>query len=499
MGIFFVLAAASTAAFVVHTVLRRTDSRSLTLEGPVRRLEVELPAGRVRVRAGRSGAVQVRRTLQYVGGTPPALSETQAGDVVRVAVAGGQAFAGYVSYEVEAPAHVDVWVRLGAGSVELDGVAGEVDARVSAGRIRAHRLLGPARLRVETGELKGRELFSSRVEARGELGSVDLAFGAEPEHVDAEMSAGSVVLRVPGGPYHVQSRADLGQSHVRVAQDPGARRTLRVRSGLGEVSIRPGAPAAFPSVALPLTTSLPSVHVPPDTHERAAVPHAIPQQSGPQQAGPQPTRSQQAAAPAEDPRIARVDALCERVLRSLREGPTLLREVVQRPEATVESLRRSCHALVHREAELRALWTEEDRRRLAREREALAARVASESDTVTREHLSEALSALDAQAEQRAALLTAAGRLEAEHTRLYYTLEGLHAQLLRLRSAGEAPSAEADAGLRRSLERLDAEVDAVAEALESLRRDSPEPIAEVGGARVDGAASPDAVRMRERG
>jgi hypothetical protein len=171
-----------------------------------------------------------------------------------------------------------------------------------------------------------------------------------------------------------------------------------------------------------------------------------------------------------DPRMARVDTLCDKLLAELRTGPELLREVVHAPEQTVEALRRSCHALARRERELRALSSPEDERRLTEERAALVTRVEAESDAVVKERLSSALEILDAQRRQRAELSTAASRLEAEHTRLYYTLENLYTQVLRVRTADTGSEDVAGAGLRHTVEQLGMEMDAVTEALEDVHR-----------------------------
>ena len=176
---------------------------------------------------------------------------------------------------------------------------------------------------------------------------------------------------------------------------------------------------------------------------------------------------------AADPRTARVDALCDKLLAELRAGPGVLRDVVHQPEPTVEGLRRGCHELVRRERELRALASPEDERRLEEERARLAARVVSEPDAVVRERLEKTLRLLDTQRQQRAELATAASRLEAEHMRLYYTLENLYTQVLRVRSADAASADVAGAGLRQSVEQLGVEMDAVAEALEEVHRDGP--------------------------
>ena len=173
---------------------------------------------------------------------------------------------------------------------------------------------------------------------------------------------------------------------------------------------------------------------------------------------------------AADPRMARVDALCDKLLTEVSSGPGVLREVVHAPEQTVEALRRSCHELARRERELRALSSPEDERRLADEHAMLAARVEAEQDAVVKERFAAALAVLDEQRNERAELATAAARLEAEHTRLYYTLEHLYTQVLRVRTADVASEDVAGAGLRHSVEQLGAEMEAVTEALEDVHR-----------------------------
>lgn len=205
----------------------------------------------------------------------------------------------------------------------------------------------------------------------------------------------------------------------------------------------------------------------PESEGEKDVREAAPQpESQPRLRTPPPSQAKEP----EDPRTAKVDALCTRLLAELREGPSVLREVVHAPERTVEALRKGCHALVRRERELRALVTPEEARRLESERETLSARVEAEKDAVVRERLKGALAALDSQRQQRAELATAADRLEAEHVRLYYTLEGLYAQVLRVRSADAAGEDIAGLGLRQSVEKLGAEVEAVTEALEEAHR-----------------------------
>lgn len=171
-----------------------------------------------------------------------------------------------------------------------------------------------------------------------------------------------------------------------------------------------------------------------------------------------------------DARLARVDELCDQLLADIRSAPAVLREIVQRPEEAVQALRDGVHALERREQEIRALARPEDDARLQSERDSLQRRLAGEQDAVTRQRLGQALEALDQQRTQRTSLLTAASRLEAERTRLLYTLEGLHTQVLAVRSTAEAGQEQAAAErLRQSLDTLSSEVSAVAGALESVQ------------------------------
>lgn len=194
-----------------------------------------------------------------------------------------------------------------------------------------------------------------------------------------------------------------------------------------------------------------------------------------------------------DQRLARVDAICEKILAAIQGGPQAVREIVHRPDKTLDGLSATCKELGRRERELRAAITDDDERRLRAERDDLLGRVAAEKDAVVQRRLDSALRALDAQLAQRAELATAASRLEAEQTRILYTLESLHTQVLRARSADVASADVAGAGLRRSLEQLGEEIDAVASALESAH--GAEPVTPVQPALDEHLTGP---RRRER-
>jgi hypothetical protein len=196
-------------------------------------------------------------------------------------------------------------------------------------------------------------------------------------------------------------------------------------------------------------------------------------------------------------RQKRVDMASERLLADLKSGPQLVRDFVQQPEETIKALRTASQELTRRERELRSALGAEDERLLRRERAELEGRVNSEEDPVVRARLAAALSALDQQLAQRAELTTAAMRFEAEGTRILYTLESLRTQILRARSADASSAEVVGAGLRRSLEQIGEEMEAVAEALEAVNREDSmvvpvSPAAPVGEERRPG---PSATRV----
>lgn len=182
------------------------------------------------------------------------------------------------------------------------------------------------------------------------------------------------------------------------------------------------------------------------------------------------------AASVGDPREARLDAICDRILAAIEHGPATVRAFLTRPRKTIETLRRTGFDLLARERELREAITDEDRRRLDEEREQLARRIATEEDVVTRGRLQAALDALDDQREMYVAIRRNANRLDAEHTRLVYTLEGLYAQILRVRSAGTTRDPAQAEALRQTVASLRDEVGALADAIEEVER-GPTPVA----------------------
>jgi carbonic anhydrase/acetyltransferase-like protein (isoleucine patch superfamily) len=175
--------------------------------------------------------------------------------------------------------------------------------------------------------------------------------------------------------------------------------------------------------------------------------------------------------PSHDPREARLASICNKLGDELRAAPERVREFLGDPHATIAALRATCEDLARRERELRAEADPAALARLDEERAALEKRVASQPDPQVAASLRGALAAIDEQRRQREIVRVAADRLDAEHTRLLYTMEGLASQFVRLRGAGAAGREPADLG--RAVEQLRSELDAIASAVEEVAATSP--------------------------
>lgn len=194
-------------------------------------------------------------------------------------------------------------------------------------------------------------------------------------------------------------------------------------------------------------------------------------------------------APQRDPRDVRVDGICDKILAELRTSPEVVKEIFRKPEETVQALRNTCRELTRRERDVQRFLSPEEDSRLAREREALQKRVDAENDEITKMRLASALAALDQQRDQRGELGRAAARFDAEHTRISYTLEALFTQVVRMRSADSSSVDVAGAGLRRSLDMLSQEVNALADALEKVNNGEAARMAKVASGPSDDGAS----------
>jgi carbonic anhydrase/acetyltransferase-like protein (isoleucine patch superfamily) len=187
--------------------------------------------------------------------------------------------------------------------------------------------------------------------------------------------------------------------------------------------------------------------------------------------GPLPaTRTRDARAAGSDPRAAQVRAVCDRLEQEYGRAPEPVRAMFGEARSTLSGLRRTCLDLLARERTLRAEASPEALARLDQEKAAIEARLAQANDEQVRRSLSGAVAAIAAQTEQRKLLQNNADRLDAELTRLIWTIDGMGTELVRVRSAGAELYQGSTSEIARSVQQLQDEIDNIAQALEELNQ-----------------------------
>ncbi|QSQ26627.1 hypothetical protein JY651_17565 [Pyxidicoccus parkwayensis] len=194
----------------------------------------------------------------------------------------------------------------------------------------------------------------------------------------------------------------------------------------------------------------------------------------------------------EDPRAAELEALCDRLEAELGTGSQALREFLGTGAGSIAELRTGCRDLVARERGLRREVAPELMARLERERTLLEGRIASATDEQVRASLKDAVAAIDEQRAQRERLGRNADRLEAELTKLRWSMDSAIAQLVQVKSLGSAGrSPELERGLGRVREELAAVTEAL-ELMDSEERDALRPVQAV----EEGSSAPPSKRVR---
>jgi chromosome segregation ATPase len=188
-----------------------------------------------------------------------------------------------------------------------------------------------------------------------------------------------------------------------------------------------------------------------------------------------------------DPRQARIEAACTRIEDELAQSPASVHEVLGDSSQIAQALRSTCEGLLARERTLRAESTPEALSFLEKEQAELEQRAGSATDARVRASLQSAVAAIAEQRRQRILLRDNADRLDAEVTRLSWTLDAMATQLVRLRTAGESVQAPPAQAMFASVRQLQEEIDAIADALEEVGGGQPtsarapsEPLPEVG-------------------
>jgi len=210
------------------------DSRRFPFAG--RNLTIEAHETRLTVVAGERGEIAAERELRGTAAADGNASWALRGDTLTIRVdCSGIVLSCESEHRVRVPEGIGLTVNGVGGAVRLEGLTGDVTARLGHdGTIRVVRPAGRLRLHSTGGHITVTDARSARVEAStsGD-GNIDLAFAAAPSRVEAR-AAGSVGITLPAGAETY--RIDAPGSDV--PSDPRSDRVIVARAGDGAVTIR---------------------------------------------------------------------------------------------------------------------------------------------------------------------------------------------------------------------------------------------------------------------
>lgn len=184
-----------------------------------------------------------------------------------------------------------------------------------------------------------------------------------------------------------------------------------------------------------------------------------------------------------------VDALCDDLLADLEASPEAVRQFISDPEKTVKTMRSTLKALDQRR---RQLLEEDAPGRLAQanvRRGELVVKRDNAVDPEARQRLGDAIEGLDGQVSALRQLAAVTERVDGEYTALLVRLQELKTRVSVARSSGTQVQLD---GLKVSVQRLNDELGAIAEAMAAVERGDVQPVAEV-SASTEG---PERARLR---
>jgi chromosome segregation ATPase len=159
-----------------------------------------------------------------------------------------------------------------------------------------------------------------------------------------------------------------------------------------------------------------------------------------------------------------IDQLCDQLLADLKASPQAVRSFLQDPEKTVEALRATSKSLDARRQQLEAEDAKGKLAALVTQRQALVTRIEAAVDPQAKAKLQGALGSLDGQATALHQLTAAAERVDGEYTALLVLLQELKTRVAVARSTTSGVQLD---GLQHSVQRLNAELEAITDSLQA--------------------------------
>ncbi|MFE6870342.1 DUF4097 family beta strand repeat-containing protein [Kitasatospora sp. NPDC057692] len=224
-------------------VQQRTRSE-MTYPVAVTKVRLDTGTAAVRIRPGREGQVVVRQYLNWMV-RMPVVSALFDQDQLDVRMRCNQVlpvsdFGCGAVIELDVPPGIAVTGNMSTGSIDVAGVAGEVNLLSTSGEVLLADVSGPVTVRTTSGSVRGSRLTSPSVNAAATSGSMELGFAAAPRSVDIGVTSGSVVLGLPqGSRYDFDGGASpLARGNIDPAlADRSSPNKIRISVSSGSVSV----------------------------------------------------------------------------------------------------------------------------------------------------------------------------------------------------------------------------------------------------------------------
>ncbi|MFN8123227.1 MAG: hypothetical protein U0237_12445 [Thermoleophilia bacterium] len=219
-----IIAAVVLGVFVVGAILvailGREGTRTLRLQGEVRKVELLSERGAATLRAGSASGAEITAHDRWIVVRPEVDASIEDGTLrVKVSCPSLSLVSCSSDIVVTVPPTAQLDVKTVRGRMEVDG------------------LDGPMRVLSEDGDVAVRG-GPPTLDARSVTGTVTADLGARPDRVLLRSETRDVRLTVPSGTYKLTADSTLGGETVTgITSDPAAPRELIASSGKGEVFV----------------------------------------------------------------------------------------------------------------------------------------------------------------------------------------------------------------------------------------------------------------------
>ncbi|MBO0830902.1 MAG: DUF4097 family beta strand repeat protein [Actinobacteria bacterium] len=234
-----VIAATGLAACAVSVGALEHRTTTYSVPEPVRTLVVAAQVGNVQVTGGPKATVSVTERSTFHATAPTTTHRARDGTLTLTNKC-PVAETCKVDYTINVPRATTVRISDGAGAVRIGSITSSVSVKVNAGNIVLDSLAGPVDATDHAGSITGNRLSSGKETLRVSAGRVDATFAAPPAAINATTDVGAITIRVPKSvPYDVKASATVGKVTVAVPRSIASTHTIKVSTKTGAITISP--------------------------------------------------------------------------------------------------------------------------------------------------------------------------------------------------------------------------------------------------------------------